>query len=107
MPSKSKSQQRLMAAAEHGADFPMARKLRQTMTHEQLHDFAVGPMAAKPEHVEKPKRALHPALAQRARMVKEAHAHLKSAIPNYHRLPARQRMMAAQHHVNLRLGKVK
>jgi hypothetical protein len=40
-----------MAAAEHGADFPMAQKLRKTMTHDQLHDFAVGPMANKPEHI--------------------------------------------------------
>lgn len=51
MPSVSKAQQRLMAAAEHGADFPMAKKLRQSMTHDQLHDFAVGPMFNKPEHV--------------------------------------------------------
>lgn len=50
MPSKSRSQQRLMAAAEHGADFPMAKKLRASMTHEQLHDFAAGSMAGKPEH---------------------------------------------------------
>lgn len=50
MPSTSKSQQRLMAAAEHGATFPMAKKLRSTMSHQQLHDFAVGPMINKPEH---------------------------------------------------------
>lgn len=40
-----------MAAAEHGADFPMANKLRQSMSHGQLHDFAVGSMSGKPEHV--------------------------------------------------------
>jgi hypothetical protein len=51
MPSKSKAQQRLMAAAEHGADFSMAKKLRKSMTHEQLHDFAVGSMKGKPAHV--------------------------------------------------------
>jgi hypothetical protein len=51
MPSKSKAQQRLMAAAEHGASFPAAKKLRQSMTHKQLHDFAVGPLRKKPEHV--------------------------------------------------------
>lgn len=51
MPSVSKSQQRLMAAAEHGADFPMAKKLRKSMSHDQLHDFAVGSMKSKPEHV--------------------------------------------------------
>lgn len=51
MPAKSKAQANLMRAAEHGADFPMARKLRQSMTHEQLHDFAVGSEKGKPEHV--------------------------------------------------------
>lgn len=29
-----------MAAAEHGATFPKAKALRQSMTHQQLHDFA-------------------------------------------------------------------
>lgn len=55
MPSTSKAQQRLMGAAEHGADFPMARKLRASMTHQQLHDFAAGSMKRKPEHVKKAK----------------------------------------------------
>ena len=41
MPSVSRAQQRLMGAAEHGAKFPLAKKLRRQMTHEQLHDFAV------------------------------------------------------------------
>lgn len=50
MPSVSKAQQRLMAAAEHGADFPAARGLRQSMTHAQLRDFARGSTAGKPEH---------------------------------------------------------
>jgi hypothetical protein len=40
MPAVSKKQQHLMAAAEHGANFPMARKVRQSMTHQQMHDFA-------------------------------------------------------------------
>jgi hypothetical protein len=40
-----------MGAAEHGADFPAAKKLRASMTHEQLHDFASGSEAGKPEHV--------------------------------------------------------
>lgn len=40
-----------MQAAEHGADFPMAEKLRKSMSHEQLHEFAVGSEANKPEHV--------------------------------------------------------
>jgi len=51
MPSSSKSQQRLMQAAEHGAQFPLAKQLRRTMTHQQLHDFATGSEKGKPEHV--------------------------------------------------------
>lgn len=43
MPAKSEKQRRLMAAAEHGAQFPLAKKLRRQMSHEQLHDFAVKP----------------------------------------------------------------
>jgi len=50
MPSASKAQQRAMAAAEHGADFPLARTLRESMTTKQLHDFASGSMTGKPEH---------------------------------------------------------
>ena len=56
MPSVSRSQQRLMQAAEHGATFPMAQKLRSSMTLDQLHDFASGSMKGKPGHVRK-----HPA----------------------------------------------
>lgn len=41
MPSKSESQRRLFAAAAHGATFAKAKQLRQSLTHEQLHDFAV------------------------------------------------------------------
>lgn len=51
MPAKSKAQANLMRAAEHGANFPMARKLRQSMTHAQLHDFASGSEKGKPDHV--------------------------------------------------------
>lgn len=53
MPSTSKSQQRLMAAAEHGATFPKAQQVRQSMTLGQLADFATGSMKGKPEHVRK------------------------------------------------------
>lgn len=53
MPARSKAQQRLIGAAEHGANFPMARTIRETMTHQQMHDFASGSMAGKPEHVKK------------------------------------------------------
>jgi hypothetical protein len=51
MPAKSKAQQRLMAAAEHGATFPMAQKVRASMTKGALSDFASGSMAGKPAHV--------------------------------------------------------
>lgn len=53
MPAKSKAQARLMAAAEHGAAFPMARKLRASMTHQQLHDFAATKRSDLPAHVKK------------------------------------------------------
>ena len=51
MPAKSRAQQRLMQAAEHGANFPMARKIRQSMTHQQMHDFSVGSEKNTPQHV--------------------------------------------------------
>ena len=54
MPAKSKAQQRLMAAAEHGATFPMAKKVRASMTGTQLAEFASGSMAGKPAHVGHP-----------------------------------------------------
>lgn len=53
MPSRSKSQQRLMQAAEHGATFPMAAKVRSSMSLSQMQDFARGSMKGKPEHVKK------------------------------------------------------
>ena len=58
MPAKSKAQQRLMAAAEHGASFPMARKVRASMSKGALHDFAVGSMKGKPAHVSHPHKNL-------------------------------------------------
>jgi hypothetical protein len=65
MPAKSKAQQRLMAAAEHGATFPMAQKVRASMTKGALSDFASGSMAGKPAHVARQPHAnlgkyLHP-----------------------------------------------
>jgi len=51
MPAVSKAQRRLMGAAEHGAKFPMAEKLRESMSPEQLHDFAKTKDKGKPEHV--------------------------------------------------------
>ena len=56
MPAKSKAQQRLIAAAEHGANFPKAKQIRQSMTLSQMHDFASGSMKRKPEHVKTKKR---------------------------------------------------
>lgn len=55
MPARSKAQQRLMGAAEHGASFPLADKIRSSMTHDQMHAFAVGPMKGKPAHVKAPR----------------------------------------------------
>ena len=40
MPAKSEAQRRLMAAAAHGATFKKAVKLRQSMSLNQLRDFA-------------------------------------------------------------------
>lgn len=51
MPAVSKAQQHLMAAAEHGAQFSMARKLRKSMSKKQMHDFASGSEKGKPMHV--------------------------------------------------------
>lgn len=55
MPAKSKSQQRLMAAALHGSTFKKAREIRASMSNEQIHDFAWGTMKGKPEHSKKKK----------------------------------------------------
>lgn len=60
MPAKSKAQQRLMSAAEHGASFPMARKVAASMTHKQMHDFAAGKEKGKPEHVKHAKKPSTP-----------------------------------------------
>lgn len=55
MPAESKSQRRLMAAAEHGANFPMAKKLRASMTKRQMHDYA----ATSEEDLPERKHPLH------------------------------------------------
>ena len=52
MPSVSRHQQKLMAAAAHGAPFSMARRVRASMTAAQLHDFASGSMKYKPSYAE-------------------------------------------------------
>ncbi len=59
MPSRSKAQQHLMAAAEHGASFPMARKVAASMTHSQMHDFEHGGQGAVVDLVEAAAQRLH------------------------------------------------
>ena len=51
MPAKSKAQQHLMAAAAHGATFPMARQLRGSMSLGQMGEFASTPTKGLPSHV--------------------------------------------------------
>jgi len=51
MPAKSQAQANLMRAAEHGASFPMAKKLRQSMSLSQLNEFARTPSASLPKRV--------------------------------------------------------
>ena len=51
MPAKSLSQKRLMQAAAHGAKFPMAKKVRASMSPSQLHDFVLKGEGKLPEHV--------------------------------------------------------
>lgn len=47
----------------------MARKVRASMSHQQLHDFASGPMKGKPAHVGHPiknlKHYAHPPKVKR------------------------------------------
>jgi len=52
-PARSKSQARLMRAAEHGASFPMAKKVRSSMTATQLRDFAATSTKKLPTHVKR------------------------------------------------------
>lgn len=80
----------------------MAKKIQQSMTHAQMHDFAAGSEKGKPQHVAKP---MHPAMHQRAQMVAESHAHLSANVPNFNKLPKSQRMKAVQNHVRSRMGK--
>jgi len=54
MPAKSRSQQRLFAAAQHGAQFRKAKQLRATTTPAQREEFARGSMKGKPAHVKHP-----------------------------------------------------
>lgn len=60
MPATSKAQQRLMAAAEHGATFPMAQRIQRSMSLGQMRDFATGSMKGKPAHVKTAGKVGHP-----------------------------------------------
>ena len=60
MPAKSEKQRRLMAAAAHGADFPMAKKVRASMTKAQLHDYASGTETRTSMHVGRRARPHNP-----------------------------------------------
>ena len=51
MPAVSTAQQHAFQAAKAGANFPLARKLRASMSSEKLDEFASGSEAGKPEHV--------------------------------------------------------
>jgi Protein of unknwon function (DUF3008) len=52
MPSVSRSQRRLFAIAEHNPDAsPEAKKLSESMSHKQLHDFAKTKEKGLPQHV--------------------------------------------------------
>lgn len=52
-PARSKAQQRLMAAAAHGASFKKAREVRAALTPTQLGEFASTPTRDRPRHVPK------------------------------------------------------
>lgn len=55
---------------------------------------------------EKPAKAqMHPAMQQRAQMVKTSHAHLAATVPGFSSMPKKNRMMAVQAHVRSRMGK--
>lgn len=82
MPSKSVAQQHLMQAAEHGANFPMAKKLRQSMTHSQLHDFAVGSEKHKPEHTHMSKHSKHSSPIKHSHVVH--HSDGTKTVHHYH-----------------------
>jgi hypothetical protein len=51
LPSVSKAQANLFRAAEHGATFPKAKKLRASMTLKQIAEFARTPSANLPTRV--------------------------------------------------------
>jgi hypothetical protein len=54
MPARSKAQRHVMAAAAHGASFPLAKKLRSSMSLSQLRDFSSTSEKGLPSHVKAP-----------------------------------------------------
>lgn len=55
MPAKSQAQQRLFGAAANGADFPLARKIRATMSRKTMRDFAATKHQHLPDRIKAPK----------------------------------------------------
>lgn len=51
MPARSKAQQHLFGAALGGATFPEAERLRASLTHQQLKDFAGTKTGSLPSYV--------------------------------------------------------
>lgn len=85
-----------MAAAEHGASFPAAKKIRGSMTHQQMHDFASGPMTDKPEHAS-------PLKGNRRDIVHENTKSFKASGQNEHE--ATKASIKAARHPHSNLGK--
>ncbi|MDE1940682.1 MAG: DUF3008 family protein [Patescibacteria group bacterium] len=59
MPARSQAQRRLMAMAEHTPLYQLhgqARKMKKSMSHQQLHDFASTKEKGLPYHVKKRKK---------------------------------------------------
>lgn len=62
MPAKSKAQADLVRAAAHGATFPLAQKIRASMTPKQMQDFSE--TAAPPPSTAKRKQMAAIAIAE-------------------------------------------
>lgn len=84
MPAKSKAQAHLMAAAEHGATFPLAQSIRAQMSQTQLHAFAATPRKGLPVHVPK----THTPKASRP-VARPSAAHPARNLGAYHHPPKR------------------
>lgn len=64
MPARSAAQQRLFGAVEGGAKFPLANKLRRSMTAKQVHDFAATKHTNLPDRIKVPKPKANQAAAR-------------------------------------------